>query len=89
LKFFIEEDAPQRAWAEAMKVLLLEIKEEVERVRLTWRKRIEKERLREYECRYDEVIRVWKPTRCRLRQIQRRRAVKKGRAKHGARGDLL
>jgi len=57
LKFFIEEDAPQRSWAEAMKVLLLEIKEEVARVRLTRRKSMEKERLAEYECRYDEVIR--------------------------------
>ncbi|MGI9105474.1 MAG: IS66 family transposase, partial [Pyrinomonadaceae bacterium] len=52
LKFFIEEDAPQRAWAEAMKGLLLEIKEEVERVRQTRRKRIDKEQLAAYESRY-------------------------------------
>jgi transposase len=57
LKFFIEEDAPQRAWAEPMKLLLLEIKEEVERVRLTRHQSMKKERLREYEYRYDEVIR--------------------------------
>ena len=57
LKFFVQEEAEQRAWAEAMTALLLEIKEEVERVRLTRRQSIEKERLRGYEYRYDEVIR--------------------------------
>jgi transposase len=57
LQFFIDEEAPQRAWAEQMKELLLEIKEEVERVRLTGRQRLDKQRLIAYQSRYDEIIR--------------------------------
>ena len=57
LQFLIDEDVPQRAWAEQMKELLLEIKEEVERVRLTNSKRVDCERRIAYESRYDEIIR--------------------------------
>jgi transposase len=57
LQFFIEEESRQRAWAEQMKELLLEIKGEVERVRLTRHRRLEKQQLITYESRYDEIIR--------------------------------
>lgn len=57
LQFFIDEETPQRAWAEQMKKLLLETTGEVERVRLTKSKRLDRERLITYESRYDEIIR--------------------------------
>lgn len=57
LQFFIEEESRQRVWAEQMKELLLEIKGEVERVRLMGRQRLEKQRLNTYQSRYDEIIR--------------------------------
>ncbi|MGB7922641.1 MAG: IS66 family transposase [Pyrinomonadaceae bacterium] len=57
LTFFIEEDGRQRGWAEAMKGLLLEIKEEVERVRLTRHKRMDQEQIAAYESRYAAIIR--------------------------------
>jgi transposase len=57
LQFFIDEESRQRAWAAQMKELLLEIKGEVERVRLTGCQRLDKQRLIAYQSRYDEIIR--------------------------------
>lgn len=56
LNFFIEEEPRQKRWAQAMKDLLLEINKEVDGVKASGRKRLAKEKLVEYERRYDEII---------------------------------
>jgi transposase len=56
LQFFIDEAAGQQGWAAQMKQLLLEIKEEVERVRLRQGQRMDKQQCVVYKSRYDEII---------------------------------
>lgn len=81
LQFFIEQDAKQKAWAQRMRELLLEIKEEVERVRLARRKRLEPDRLADYESQYDEILKEGRRANPRPQQIAETQSEEEGKDK--------
>lgn len=85
LNFLVETEAQQKAWAQAMSELLLEIKAEVERVRSARRKKLEPDQLRGYESRYAEIIRqglAANPVRPEAREESRAGETGQRRAPH-------